>query len=434
MRNQAAEFDIRNLRTRPWRGLALGSALLLAACAVEAPPGGDDAPSSAQGTAAEDVTPRHAATPGNADLRSLDPPSGPGAMAPNFAVGTDGVILTWLEPDDGGHSLRSARLDGETWSAPQPIASGDTFFANWADLPRVAASADGTMFAHWLAKLGEDTYAYGVQLASSQDGGGTWDGLGLLHDDASPTEHGFVSYTALPDGGVQAFWLDGRAMPEDRGMHLRTTRLGGGGPEASTLLDDRVCECCATDAALAGAGPVVVYRDRSPSEIRDIAVVRATLDGWSEPVQIHHDGWQIQGCPVNGPAIAAAGDHLAVAWFTAAKGQAKVQVVHSNDGGATFGEPVLVDGEKPLGRVDVEITGDGRTVVSWLGSAEAGAEIRWRQISPDGELGPVHVVSTTAVSRSAGVPRMIRRGDELLFVWVEAGEPSRLRAGLVRLS
>lgn len=391
--------------------------LLLAACAAELPPGNEELARS------ESV-----------NLRMLAPPAGPGALAPNLSPESGGVALTWLEPTENGHALRLSKLQGETWGPSAPVASGGGFFANWADLPQAVATSDGTLFAHWLTKLGEDTYAYGVQLAKSRDGGTTWEALGLLHDDASPTEHGFVSYAALPDGGVQAFWLDGRAMPAGGGMHLRTTRLGGDGPGASALLDDRVCECCATDAALAAGGPVVVYRDRSDSEIRDIAVVRATAEGWSGPTLIHDDGWQIHGCPVNGPAISADGDRVAVAWFTAAKGQAKVQVVHSVDGGATFGAPVLIDDGQPLGRVDVAMAPDGRALVSWLGSTEDGAEIRWREILASGEAGPVRVVSSTTASRSAGVPRMIRSGDELLFVWVEEGGSARLRAGLIPLS
>ena len=390
--------------------------LLLAACAA-APPSGT----------------KNRSRPELVSLKMLDPPSGPGALAPNLELHSDGTALTWLEPTENGHSLRLAKFQGEAWGPPETIASGGGFFANWADLPQAVETSDGTLFAHWLDKLGEDTYAYGVQLARSGDGGTTWQELGWLHDDASPTEHGFVSYAALPEGEVQAFWLDGRAMPAGGGMHLRTTRLAGDGPGASELLDDRVCECCATDAALAAGGPVVAYRDRSDSEIRDIAVVHATADGWSEPTLIHDDGWEIYGCPVNGPAIAADGKHIAVAWFTAAEGLAKVQVVHSADGGETFGAPVLVDDGQPLGRVDVAMARDGRAVVSWLGSSESGAEIRWRPVSTEGKAGPVRIVSSTTTSRTAGVPRMVRRGDDLLFVWVEDGEVPRLRAGLLAL-
>ena len=75
----------------------------------------------------------------NAPLELHDPPSGPGALAPNFATGGDGVSLTWLEPTDPERReefrLLLARFDGTAWSAPVELAAGDSFFANWTDLP-----------------------------------------------------------------------------------------------------------------------------------------------------------------------------------------------------------------------------------------------------------------------------------------------------------
>jgi len=340
--------------------------LLVAACSAESGPDGQEAASPVLG---------------NSEVRSLDPPSGPGAMAPSLSSSRDGVLLSWLEPTASGHSFLVAELVGESWSAPRQIATGDAFFANWADLPRVAESVAGTRFAHWLEKLGEDTYAYGATLARSLDDGQSWQQLGLLHDDATPAEHGFVSYAPQSTGGVQAFWLDGRQMPGGGDMQLRTTLLGKGDLAASTVLDDRVCECCATDAATTSAGPVVVYRNRGPSEIRDIAIVRTTAEGWSEPLVIHDDGWHIQGCPVNGPSIAAEGKRLVVAWFTAAQQKATVKVAFSNDAGVHFGAPIAVDDAKPIGRVDVALDQTGRALVSWLAPTGGGAEIRWRRIS-----------------------------------------------------
>ncbi|MEE8524382.1 MAG: sialidase family protein [Thermoanaerobaculia bacterium] len=368
--------------------------------------------------------------PAAVTVRSVDPPSGPGAMAPELAASDGGALLTWLEPTDDGHVLYLAELQGRQWTAAGRIATGDAFFANWADRPTVAEAADGSRFAHWLWKLGADTYAYGAELARSGDGGATWEPLGLLHDDASASEHGFVSYAPLADGGLQAFWLDGREMPGGGAMQLRSVRLGASAPGASTLLDERVCECCDTSAATTAAGPLVVYRDRGPSEVRDVAVVRATGEGWSEPVVIHADGWQIHGCPVNGPAVAADGNRVAVAWFTAAP-RARVAVVFSDDAGASFGAPAVVDDGDPLGRVDVALDARGRALVSWMGSTDDGAEIRWRRVERDGDVGPVGVVAATTAKRSAGVPRMLRRGDELLFAWVEDAEPSRLRVAVV---
>jgi hypothetical protein len=358
-------------------------------------------------------------------------------MAPNLSAGPDGVVLTWLEPEDPEthevFSLRMARLDSETWGEPREISKGDTFFANWVDLPAVAAGGDGTWVTHWLEMLGDATYAYGVQMATSTDGQ-NWTRGGLLHSDTSPTEHGFVSYVPTTEG-TQAFWLDGRAMTgQPPGpMQLRTALLRDGAPEGSTVLDEKVCECCSTDAALTAQGPVVVYRDRSDEEIRNIGVVRATTEGWSEPTLLHDDGWRIQGCPVNGPAISAAGNEVAVSWFTIAENKPQVRLAFSNDAGATFSEPVIIDDEEPVGRVDVELDDEGHAWVVWLGRHGEEGEIRLLRVSPSGELGKTQVLAKTSASRSAGVPRMLRDGERLVFAWVEVAEPSRVQVGVLPL-
>ena len=389
-------------------------------------------PSVEQNVAREDLEePSNAATDSTpADAIDWNPPAGPGAMAPEWGATEDGIFLTWLEPDDPENrerfTLRVSQYEDGLWSEPQNIHGGPGFFANWADLPALTRDADGGLVAHWLGMLGEDTYAYGVHLARSGDDGASWTAAGLLHDDATPTEHGFVSWVPSPDG-LHAFWLDGRGMKDGGPMTLRTTRLGADGPEPSVLLDDRVCECCSTDAAWTSNGPVVVYRDRDGEEVRNIGVVRATPNGWSEPTVLHDDGWQIHGCPVNGPAIAADGDRVAVAWFTVHHGASRVQVAFSNDGGASFGEPVLLDGDGPLGRVDLALDSAGDAHVLWLARQEDSGEIRLRRVTAAGELGDTRVVTQTSQSRSAGVPRLLRHEDRFLVAWVEDAKPSRLR-------
>ncbi len=368
-------------------------------------------------------------------------------MAPRLTSSRGGVLLTWLEPvthtEHKSFRLVSAELRQGAWDAPREIVRGEAFFANWADLPAAVEGPDGVRYAHWLEKLGDGTYAYGVQLARSTDGGETWQRLGLLHDDASPTEHGFVSYVPLTDG-IQAFWLDGRAMGGSHSetghaehsagsMQLRTARLETGGPTPSTVLDERVCECCQTDAALTDAGPIVVYRDRDSEEIRDIAVVRHTGAGWSQPATLHADRWQIHGCPVNGPAVAAEDQRVVVAWFTAAEATPRVRVAFSRDAGASFDSPIEVDSGKPAGRVDVVLDSAGHAYVSWMGTAGDEAEIRLQRVSSSGELGEVQRIASTTGKRSAGVPRMVRHDRDLLLTWVEDVEPSRVKAAVVSL-
>ncbi|RMH17645.1 MAG: exo-alpha-sialidase, partial [Acidobacteria bacterium] len=343
-------------------------ALLLAACGA---PGGESAVAA--------IAP--AAGPPAPAIQRLDPPAGPGAMAPNLHAGAGGVYLSWIEPVDGGHRLRVSRLEGRTWSEPADVARGTTFFANWADVPGVVEAEDGALYAHWLEKLGPGTYAYGVQLARSADGGRTWEGLGLLHDDASETEHGFVSWQPLDDG-VQAAWLDGRATADGGAMQLRATTVSAGGPQPSTVVAPSVCDCCPTAMARTAGGPIVAFRGRTEGEIRDVAVARAAGGAWSAPLEVHDDGWRIAGCPVNGPSIDADGERVAIAWFTAAGARARVQAAFSDDGGATFGPPILLDADKPLGRVGLVLDGDAAWVL-WLATRDGRGELRLQRIQGD---------------------------------------------------
>ena len=367
-------------------------------------------------------------------------------MAPSLTPAADGLLLTWLEPapvQQGGpearsHALRFSRYRDSRWSAPVTIAAGDDFFANWADFPAVALAPDGSLTAHWLAKIGSGDYAYGIFLARSADGGATWSPAGLLHSDRLPAEHGFVSW--IPEGqGLRAVWLDGREMLKEGPMSLRTGLAGK--PEAEEILDGRVCECCQTDAALAADGPIVAYRDRSDQEVRDISVVRKTASGWSAPAPVHRDNWQIPGCPVNGPAVAAAGKRVAVAWFTAgstAEPRPRVQLAFSEDGGKSFGQPVLIDDEKPPGRVDLQLDPKGDAIVSWLALQGESAAVRLRRVSPQGKAGPPVTVAATSAARSSGFPRTALAGNRLWLAWVEnaseKGGASRVRAGSVPLA
>src|SRR3546814_14500570 len=58
---------------------------------------------------------------------------------------------------------------------------------------------------------------------------------------------------------------------------------------------------------------------------------------------VHADNWKIAGCPVNGPAIAAAGNAAVVAWYSAANDVPKVQIARSTDASDRCPAPVAVD-------------------------------------------------------------------------------------------
>jgi hypothetical protein len=278
------------------------------------------------------------------EIATVASPAGPGSGQPNLAVGPDGrVHLSWLEPvDDSQRALRASLLEEGGASPPRTVVQRANFFVNWADFPSLAALPGGRLAAHWLERTGSGTYAYGVRISLSDDDGASWSAPITPHRDDSDTEHGFVSLYA--EGEVlNAVWLDGRnfdgheaghghghdAGPGPEMMLLHTTVAPDGTLGAEQRLDARVCDCCQTGVALAADGPVVVYRDRSAEEIRDIYAVRREGGAWSAPRPVHADGWRIEGCPVNGPAIAAEGREVAVAWFTGAQDTARVRLAFS---------------------------------------------------------------------------------------------------------
>jgi hypothetical protein len=370
-----------------------------------------------------------------AGWRQFDPPAGAGALAPRLeALGANDLLLSWLEPlPGGGHAFRVARAGRETWTAPVTIAEGGEFFANWADTPGVAVVSDRDLIAHWLAKFSSDTYAYGVHLARSADGGATWRAAGLLHDDRSATEHGFVSWL-----GARAVWLDGRLTAQGGPMTLRSALVSEKPEPPNDLLDEKVCDCCSTAIAETADGPIVVYRDRSDGELRDIWRVRRSGGKWSAPAAVAADGWRIEGCPVNGPAVVAHGKEVAVAWFTGAPPKPRVLMAFSLDSGESFAPPIVVDDGQPLGRVGLVIAnGDAQAgaevIVTWVASSAEGAQVLTRRVRR-GLAGPtVQLIATTA-ARASGFPRPLVRGQQLFLAWTEDTKPSRLRVGSLPLS
>ena len=161
----------------------------------------------------------------------------------------------------------------------------------------------------------------------------------------------------------------------------------------------------------------MAYRDHEAGEIRDISLVLFRNGKWSAPRNLNRDGWKINGCPVNGPALAASGRRVAAAWYTEAESKPRVQLAMSTDGGASFGAPLRLDDGAPLGRVAVLLLPDGGAVASWIEKKTSGAEIRIRRVNPDGRLGATNAVSAVEPGRKTGFPKIALSGSKILATW-----------------
>jgi hypothetical protein len=372
-------------------------------------------------------------------VNEIKSPAPPGSGQPNLAVAADGrVFLSWIEPDTPqGYVLRFSVRGAQGWSAPKTIARGANWFVSDADVPSLAVLSDGTLAADWfVASVGPRSEAYDVNLVFSKDGGTTWSKPLMPHRDGKKRQHGFVSMVPTPDAKLAAIWLDGRNMPseEEGDMALMYTTIAANGtlgPE--TQIDNRACECCKTSMTATADGLVAVYRDRSDKEIRDISIVRYANGRWSQPQALTNDGWEIDGCPINGPAVSANGRNVAVAWFTAPDDdKPQVYALMSADSGKTFGKKIRIDDGNPLGRVDVVSRSSGAAVVSWVERTSQGAQVRMREVAANGTAAAPMNVSGTAGLGSGVFPRIVRSGDDIVVAWTDASKPAQIRTVVVK--
>ena len=366
------------------------------------------------------------------DLRviPLDSPASKQSSAPQFTISDRALLLSWIERNGSFAMLKFSEWGPSGWSVPLVAASGDDWFVNWADVPSVIRLDDGTLVAHWLQKSGLGQYSYDVRLSYSMNDGRTWAESFMPHHDGTQTEHGFVSLFQMPSAGLGLVWLDGRSMQSDASvmsasgdssaMSLRFAMFNEQWEEISEMpIDLKVCECCPTTAAVTSDGVVVAFRGRSDEEIRDIYISRFEHGSWTEPFAVHDDGWQINGCPVNGPMLSTNGKDVAVAWFNAKDNEGHAFVAFSNDAGKTFGAPIKLDDRSSLGRVDVEFLPDNSVLASWIEYADQQAEFRVRRIDRMGKRSSSVLVTPLVFGRASGYPRMALRADELFFVWTE---------------
>ncbi len=379
----------------------------------------------------------------NFSIQDIETPCIHGGEPNLFYSTTSELYLSWIEyADETIDVLKFSKWHNNQWSKPENISSGTDWFVNWADYPSIVSYNSGykTLAAHWLQKSAEGTYDYDIHVSQSIDGGTNWMPSFILHNDGIAAEHGFVSM--IPEGKDRIFacWLDGRNTKLDtKGNHnhmhsgsmtLRSASFDIEGNMYDEIeLDSRVCDCCQTSAAMTDKGIIVAYRDRSDGEIRDISVVRQIEKSkWSNPIKVYNDEWEIAGCPVNGPVVRAQENRVAVAWYTNANSKAKVQVSLSDNSGKNFGPAIRLDGDDPIGRVDLMWLED-ELLVSWIEEDEV--NLKTAILNSKGEMIKKFDVTDIEASRSSGFPKMGQTEENIIFVWTDNDSIKTIRSAII---
>jgi hypothetical protein len=279
-----------------------------------------------------------------------------------------------------------------TWGARSPAGAGDIFVAISRDAgasfgspvqvnklagearlsgetgPRVvvtrsAIAREPQVVVLWNAKANGETH---IRTARSVDGGRTFAVPQTLQEAGAAGDRGWPAL-AVDDGGIgHALWLDHRGMANPDGTHqhaghdasapvsekrdgvamaqksgLYYSRVGGDGVGSDRELVKGVCYCCKTALVAGGSGNLfATWRQVYAGNVRDIAFAQSRDGGktFSAPVRISEDGWQLDGCPDDGPAMVVD----------------RAQTVH-------IVWPTVIGGAHPEGALFYTSTRDGRT-------------------------------------------------------------------------
>jgi hypothetical protein len=345
------------------------------------------------------------------------------ASRSDVSTAPDGsLLLSWVEPVGDTLELRYARRTRQGWGKPVPVVQAD-WFGNAMDMPHVRQTPDGAMWAVWPSRSQGVGHARDIVLSRSTDGGAHWAAPLPVNDDHTPTEHGFVSTWNAGEDRLGLVWLDGRAKANvaDASTMLRMATFGSGLSRADDApLDGRACDCCQTDAAMLDGQVLVAYRDRDEAEHRDIRLLRSSGGGWLPASTPTDEGWEIAGCPMNGPAVAGGKDAIVLAWFTMAGGTPRVKTSFAVDG-MSFGPAELIDaGPQVEGQVDTAIH-DGASWVSWLRRTSVGLELWVARRSAEGGPTTRQRVARLAIQGRAPAPRLAATAGGLIVVWEDIG-------------
>ena len=257
---------------------------------------------------------------------------------------------------------------------------------------QVVAGPEGHVYVLWH----KDTFQEGrrfptsnLRFARSTDGGKTFAPAIFVNDDHAgpPTSHSFHSIAVAPDGTIYVAWLDGRDRTIAPAVMVARSTDGGESFAPGVIVARKICPCCRTALTVDAQGTLyVVFRNVYPENLRDMAIARSHDRGqtFSEPARIHADGWVIDGCPHNGPAIDTdAESNVHLAWYTGKEEGYGVYYAVSSDHGDSFTSPIHLNNGMEASPVRATLTAQNKTAAILACEATSGAGAHIYLLTPD---------------------------------------------------
>lgn len=357
-------------------------------------------------------------------------PRAPRPAVPVVSVAFDPGGRLWRVRAQDGFVLVAHSADlGRSWSADVPVnREPQRVWNDGENRPLVASDGRGRVVVSYTQML-DVPMAGHVRFAQSTDGGRRFTEPLVVNTHREAISHRFQAMVMDPRGRVWLAWLDKRdqvaAQAAGRdyvGAAVYATHTDDGrrfAPE--TRVAEHSCECCRIALATDPAGrPAVLWRHVFPPNVRDHALAwldapapAATLD----LQRVSHDGWQLDGCPHHGPALAIAADGTRhVAWFSGGPDEPRLGYARSFDGGRRFVTTMhFGDPESQPGRPAVLSLGR-RVVLAWKQFDGQRSSVLVRQSGDGGRTWSAPRVLASSAGNSDH-PALLAHGGRAFLSW-----------------
>ena len=398
------------------------------------------------------------------------------------AVG-DMVAATWAATSAAGETAIYAAVSGDAGRTfGNPVRLTPQADVGGEQPPRIVvtpatAPRGSEIVVVWTAKSVEGTRLF---TSRSRDRGRTFSAPQLVAGTAAPGNRGWESMTVDAMGRPVVTWLDHRqavASTESSHHHhdmsaAATSPVGRGlsaspgGPDTARPTSDTaaaeqsvaraatsrlyvgstdggipvqglthgVCYCCKTAIAAASNGDLMLaWRHVYAGGYRDIAFSMSRDGGktFSTPVRISSDGWQIAGCPEDGPALAVDSDRRThVVWPTLVRenGREVMALFHAvtTNGDVFSGRTRLPAGDSAF-HPQVVVTSTGQLVTAWDEGSSGTRRIRLAHGQID-QTGSVRFEALDDVSAPGDHPALAAVPDGVVVAWASgSGQTSGIQ-------
>ncbi len=355
----------------------------------------------------------------------------PPKMTLAVGVTLDGDGRLWLAKVENQRLLVSrSDNDGKSFSSPVVVTpEAEDISADGENHPKIAVARDGTILLTWTQTL-PHKYSGNIRFARSTDSGQTFSAPVTLNDDGHITSHRFDALAIDGAGRVAVAWLDARDRDAAKeqggkfsGLSLYTVQSTDNGTSfgANRKFQLHTCECCRIALTWTPAGPVVFWRNIFAINTRDFAIANLDQGGVRRATD---DDWQIDACPHNGGSIAADGQgRLHLTWFT--NGNKRQGLFYKRIDGDWESQPVVI-GNPALQASHATVVAAANTVILTWREFDGRAYSVQMMHSKDGGSSwgePQHLMDSIG---AADYPVPLIDGKQVLVVWNTAAEGLRI--------